>query len=195
MMMERNTHPNLFYEKFNSASTLEKQAMLDEDFKCLMKEENIMPFSSQKHPNKIRLRNCSQRLASFLEGDTCNHELGLLGFFHENGEEGYIIELYEEFYGNVMGVEIDNKKYSHNEKVGSGHTHPTGTFQHTFSNLDLGFLNKFKHKPHILLTQKNGILYAPYKGLFYLHKDKIIVEDTNPKKVLERAIPPLLEDF
>ena len=195
MGMERNTRPNLFYKKFNSANTLEKQAMLDEDFKCLMSKENIRLSSSQKQSKKIRLRNCSQKLASFLEGGICYHELGFLGFFHKDGKEEYIVDLYEEFCGNAMGVDIDNEKYSHNKEVGSGHTHPTETFQHTFSNLDLGFINKFKHKPHILLTPKNGIFYIPYNGLFYLHKNQIIVEDINPKKVLKKAIPPPLEDF
>ena len=133
--------------------------------------------------------NASRELADFLAGGERNNELGFIADFKSN-DTCYELHIYEEGFGDrdveINGLFSDTflEDFTKHRRRGYGHTHPSGTDTHIYSEGDLDSLLGSYFRPEVLLTQQNGILYLPLTGLFYIPKERIEVVSVNEEKKL-----------
>lgn len=179
-------------DNFNSANLEGKVQILNRISKWFIQKNFSSLFNQSKMINnwpivkKIKLKNCSQELTDFLNGQRIGRELGFIANFKSNINGEYILYLNQEGYGNYYCIDIEkllknSDKLKENE--GFGHTHPTGSKINLFGISDICYLEgKDIFYPHILLTQNNGLFYLPLKGFFYLNKKQIKIINTNKQK-------------
>lgn len=142
-------------------------------------------------PEKIEIKNCSQELADFLEGQPRKEELGFIADFKPNANGVYLLHLGKEGYGTFQSMDIfktlpeSTGKFKKQRRCGFGHTHGADSETNIFSGKDIGLLEIcLMFRPHVLFTQNNGILYLPFNGFFYLEKNHIKIVSINKKKKL-----------